>query len=427
MHDNSKTALKNAIRMIIEEITFNSQSGIQFGTNFSNCILTIRKELKAQKGKDFSFLFDLDICTIIYANLFPFIKNIPKDTPSNILKVILDLPSIETLTESIFNFLIQLPRVYSVRFNIPLFDGDKQFQHDDMVVHLSFKPTEETGLFNKLINKDLDKIPDKTNGLNCTIRGYCYNVQNDTFMPAFSLLKVIIQQGLSKQLFVKNKNYINTRFFENLSLSLSQRKGKNIPVLYVDIKDELDGNSLRSELPDHIGCFLDRLQINTDSNLICDKSEVEINLFFQVCRSLSCVNSQNIKSIRSAIEWAFDSYTNEEYDRSMAFLQVCFGLEALFTENGSDIKEEKASILSTLSIKCAYLISNTAAERKIIVDRIKQIYRLRSNLVHGRQNSLTSSEMELFFYGRKILEKSIAKEIELNSHELVGNNEKLST
>lgn len=95
----------------------------------------------------------------------------------------------------------------------------------------------------------------------------------------------------------------------------------------------------------------------------------------------------------------------------MSFLQVCFGLEALFTENGVDIKEEKASILSTLSLKCAYLISSTVEERKQNIDKIKEIYSLRSKLVHGRQNSLKRSEKDLLYYGRKILELSIEKKL----------------
>ncbi|WP_220387795.1 HEPN domain-containing protein, partial [Legionella sainthelensi] len=299
---------------------------------------------------------------------------------------------------------------YTICFAIPLFKGEQLFQFDRVSIHLSYEAPENIGLFNALINNSdpINRVS-SPDGLLCRAQGFCYNVNNDTFKQALSLLKVFIQQGLSKKLFIKNRNSINNRFS-----GLFSQNEKNIPIFYAYIKDELDGTTLKRELPDHLSCFLDKLKINTDNDSIRSRSHEEIEKFFQRCSSIAYAENQNIKSIKSAIEWAFDSYTYEEYDDSMSFLQVCFGLEALFTENGVDIKEEKASILSTLSLKCAYLISSTVEERKQNIDKIKEIYSLRSKLVHGRQNSLKRSEKDLLYYGRKILELSIEKEIKMN-------------
>lgn len=418
MHKNSRTSIRTKIESIISEMTWSPGLGIQFGTDADNKILGLLREL--QKDKNLCFLHQFDLYTIIYSKLFATTKHISTDTPFNTIQKILSPSALDELISKILDFLCQIPRAYNIRFDVPVFHGDKKFQIDNTVIYLSFKEKKEIEYLNSLMNtsdKSNNKTP-TTSGLSCDTKGYCSNTRNDTFKHALSMLKIVIQQGLAKKLFIKNDKYINKTFDGFLAQALSQNKGKNIPLFYAYITDKLDGTSIKCELPDHVNSFLDKLKINYDQDLIRENLETDINIFLQRCNSIANTKDQRSKSIRSAIEWAFDSYTYEELDNSMAFLQICFGLEALFTENGVDIKEEKASILSTLSIKCAYLISTTSEDRELLVKKIKEIYRLRSNLVHGRQNSLTLGQIELLWYGRKILELSIEKEIQMNINNL---------
>lgn len=410
MHNNSKLALKNKIKIIFEKINLNSKHQLSFDEDAYDHIEAILKELHKQKNKKTNFIYHLDIFTIIYNQLFTVIKTIPNSTLSNTLGNILDVPTIEELTNKTLDFLIQIPRTYSICFDIPLFKGDLLIQLENSSIYFSFEALVETNYLKSLMSIRPNNIHTIPSGLTCTAQGYCYNVKNDTFKQALSLLKIITQQGFFKKIFLKNINKKNAGY---LPKSLSN-EGKNIPLYYAHIKDELDGSTLKSELPDYVSCFLDKLKINSNHQFISNRLETELKKFFLSCNLIAYNEDRSVKSIKSAIEWTFDSYANEEYDNSMAFLQICFGLEALFTENEADAKEEKPSIISTLSIKCAYLIAKSIKERKLIVEKIKEIYRIRSNLVHGRQNSLTAQELNLFFYARNLLELSIDKEIEMN-------------
>ena len=65
----------------------------------------------------------------------------------------------------------------------------------------------------------------------------------------------------------------------------------------------------------------------------------------------------------------------------------------------------------TLADRCAYLISDDIKGRKTIKDSFKELYEVRSKLVHGNVTELNSDQTWYLRWGRNVLEYAISKEM----------------
>ncbi len=108
--------------------------------------------------------------------------------------------------------------------------------------------------------------------------------------------------------------------------------------------------------------------------------------------------------VRSAIEWAYEASTTD--NDTIAFIQVCIGLEAIL---GEDIGDE--SITSTLADRCAYLLGDDMQGRRTIRESFKEVYRRRSKLAHGRAIRLQPDELRYFKWAKSVLDLLISKEM----------------
>lgn len=395
MHANKVKSIKSKLRKIIDYCEVDQLVGIKIQLNGMNLFYELVADIK--KEKSLMSLSKSDIFSIFYKYLLEVKQDIELPATAKPLNEIIDKEKWNIQIEKIVDFLSSIPRNYTILFDIPLFYGRQKVEFEN----ISFDICSDTNSQNNSIgylNHLLSKKTEERSGLKLSTSGYCDNATSETFKQALSILKVIIQQGKYKKLFVKNKNHQGGL----LSSYLAQ---KNIPSFQAQIVDLINEQTYRIPLSDETCCFLERLIVNLDSEILLGNS---MSQFLKRCYLLTTSSNKGIKSIVSAIEWCFDSYTYEDRNDSMAFLQICFGLEALFTEN-----EENSSITNTLAIKCSYLISTTAEDRKINSDKIKEIYRVRSKLVHGVQNALTGDEIELLHYGRVMLEYAIAKEMKM--------------
>lgn len=123
-------------------------------------------------------------------------------------------------------------------------------------------------------------------------------------------------------------------------------------------------------------------------------------------------NHEDCARIKAAIEWSFDSLTAE--NETMAFLKVCIGLEALLGEN-----EAGPSLTEALSDRCAYLIATSIKNRRSIKDRFKEIYKIRSKIVHGAINHLDRDNLIQLEYAKIFLRSAIRKEMQYVMPQLI--------
>jgi hypothetical protein len=97
---------------------------------------------------------------------------------------------------------------------------------------------------------------------------------------------------------------------------------------------------------------------------------------------------KNVVSIRRALEWAFDAETDE--DPTTSFIKTCIGLEALLAD-----QEDGVGITSQLADRCAYVLHRTAVTRAETRTLVKNIYQLRSKIVHGNVTSISHQNANL--------------------------------
>jgi len=95
---------------------------------------------------------------------------------------------------------------------------------------------------------------------------------------------------------------------------------------------------------------------------------------------------ENVRSIRRALEWQFDAFTEE--DVTTRFIKTCIGLEALLAE------QNEMGITEQLADRCAFLLSKTSVERKTRREMMRSIYKLRSKIVHGAVTGLSHKDSQ---------------------------------
>ncbi|MBU8932465.1 MAG: hypothetical protein KOO62_00515 [candidate division Zixibacteria bacterium] len=126
-------------------------------------------------------------------------------------------------------------------------------------------------------------------------------------------------------------------------------------------------------------------------------------------------NPERARKLLLASQWLFDSLggTNE----LLSFVQAMVVLEILL---GSKTDSEATGLGALLRNRCAYLISKTHQQREDIQVMFKDIYDVRSKIVHSGKSNLNMRERELFTHLQRMCRRVIQEEVEL----LVGDERK---
>ena len=163
------------------------------------------------------------------------------------------------------------------------------------------------------------------------------------------------------------------------------------------------------DLPLDVSRLIEKLEFSTANktlNAAAEKNSLQTTLAEQLRLPALLATSTTPESsrVRAASEWCFDSYASES--QTLAFLQVCIGLEALFGEDS-----ESEALTKTLADRCAYLLGTSVKGRSSIRDNFRALYKARSKIAHGNALSLAASERGYMEWGRNVLEYAIAKEL----------------
>lgn len=154
-------------------------------------------------------------------------------------------------------------------------------------------------------------------------------------------------------------------------------------------------------LPLSISKYISSLEIKPNKN---KNPGVIINVISNTINHLIEDQSSEAKRIRMAIGWYMNSSYNE--DDTMAFLQICMGLEAIF---GDD--QDQGGLTKMLADRCAYLIGKNINQRRKIRDSFGKIYTIRSKIVHGVINRLSDDDKFMRNYAKGLLQAALKKEI----------------
>ncbi|MBI3584799.1 MAG: hypothetical protein HY096_12760 [Nitrospinae bacterium] len=350
---------------------------------------------------------------------------------SDDLKNIINAEGIENLSDKIIAYLESIPRKYFVYFELPSVKGigvkeinltddisfiEKLNENDFSEIKIPASGVGRMGLFDLYgsIRKEQLYIRIQTDGYTDG------TLDSSAIKKAYSRFKqVFLLAKLSKVL-------IETK--ETVTLGLGQVIGSYFNNPQVFVVDAMESNAEKNysiSLPKVVSDYVSKISINEnilkpneyelfvekfedkDALTPNDKAKILKNRFQHAVKLLQTSDEdENVKPIKTAIEWAFDSLTND--NETVAFIQACIGLEAIL---GDEEEEPQKSLQNKLADRCAYLLGKKFSERKKIKENLVKLYNTRSKLIHGRKAELDEEQRGFLKFSQSILSGIIWKEI----------------
>lgn len=402
MHVEREKAIKKKITELLSKTCLNSESNNFINDEFiSNCdaLYTLCK-----KEKEYSYLSHTDLIYIVLGEIIQQSDNYEK-------KQIKEKDLKTTITKNLMTLLLSLPIKYEIKLDIPIFYGNKDFTFNNIKISLSLEKIrpKKTGLLEDYLSQE-SKNKETSGGLTFKIEGYLGNKINQTFKTALSYIKLIIQRGISNQIIIISEKTSPFYLDDIPSVLYEKQDLKHIPHYALKFKPQNSDQYKKISLPDDLSIFFDKLELNLNDKKVHAELEKNSPDFLKntinEADELFYSTDENCRSIKSAIEWYIDACANEERNISISFLQICFGLEALFSDDSDLIRK-------TISLKCAYSIARSAKERIIFIDLIKDIYDLRCKIVHGSKLGIDDDHLSLYERGKLLLKISIDNELTL--------------
>lgn len=93
------------------------------------------------------------------------------------------------------------------------------------------------------------------------------------------------------------------------------------------------------------------------------------------------------KRLTDAIFWFGEGVTDDK--STMKFIKSCFALESLL------LRDPNEPVQNNISERLAFIIGTDLDGRRFVKKEMKKLYRLRSDIVHGRQDEVTEGELNL--------------------------------
>jgi len=377
--------------------------------SFNQHVDALSKEILKHKSE---WLSTIDVYTIYYDLVYEFISGSSDEGAkfTGLLSELTDEDGLEDLVDLLCNFYISIPRKYSIYFPLPKISKsiNTSLSLTDTVKFECFDNADnvpggyQRGLLHLSNKLNINKVY-----LKFHVKGYCNNrLENKAIRQALSSFKIIVQQGLFRGLF---------KIVEGQPAGLGLLGGLThyqIPksnVVSVDHTDNFQ-RVVSTELPIEISKLLDSIDLNwADEGVNTHFEEGKIDILIKGYLSLPALliesNEPESTRVKAAIEWCFDSTANE--NETLSFLQTCIGLESLL---GDD--ESNGNLTEMLADRCAYLISKDIKGRSEIKENFKNLYRVRSKLIHGVKATLEEDQKWYMNWGHHVLELSIMKEIQ---------------
>ena len=435
LHIEAKKVLKRYLENILSKSKL-SNGSVDFDENTYKEIYKYIGEAKKLKG---IWMRDTDLYGLIYKQTSDYLTENIKERwkTSGYLKDIIGDNGIKNLSDRIIAYLESIPRKYFVYFELPSVKG---------IGVKEINLTDDISLIEKVSEDDFSEIKIPMSSPSWLVRalggvgsygnysitkGQLYiriqtsgyadgTLESSAVKKAYSKIKQFILLAKIRDLLVeKEKNITN---FWGLS-GYPTEQGSPIFVVY---DKEPDTEKYLITLPKIVSEYISKVRIdedilkpdryellvenfeNKDALTPNDKVKILQKRFQYPIKLLKTPDTDaDTEPIKTAIEWAFDSLTND--NETVAFIQACIGLEAIL---GDDEKEEpQKSLQEKLADRCAYLLGKNFSERKNLRKNFIKLYQTRSKLIHGRKAELDKEHRGFLRFSQNILSRIIWKEI----------------
>lgn len=372
MHEKAKTKIKDTIREIFvtPEIVFIGGAGHYDFSLYE----VLANELNKRKVK---FKIDKLSCWIIFDRMK---KHHFKD------KSTADVQAINDFVDTLCSIYCETPMDYSIDFHFRNLKIDMEPIDYELV---SIRTAEDIG-FGLFADKEKYAI--------ASIKKSGYLSGN---YPG-SFIKSILQDLKIFIFLIKTINLIKPGK-TNLSSTLLQSMSGHADTIRVDcVNVKYPWMNSSVYISESVGKFLHNFIFNSEFEEVCIVEKINHSLL--LLNALIKDDSKEALRIRAAIDWLVQSEITD--DETMAFIQICIGLESIFGDDDSE-----GGLTTILSDRCAYLIGGKIQNRRHIKESFRKIYQVRSKIVHGVRNHLSEDESHLRHLAYSYLEQSILKEI----------------
>lgn len=299
----------------------------------------------------------------------------------------------DELIEFLYNAFLKYPSTYTVSFEFSELDLSENLKNKNIKLRKSRSPQLDLKLFGSR-QKTGSEVEFYGEGF------YSPYTKSD-FLKEYindlnTFLFFITEHGL-----VALKENVDD--LPELGLGLSGMYDKHLIKKYnATITDNnFPLETFSESLPLSISKYLSSLELKANQP---DNPEEIIDYISTIISHLIEDQSSEAKRIRMAIGWYMNSSYNE--DDTMAFLQICMGLEAIF---GDD--QDQGGLTKMLADRCAYLIGKNMTQRRKIKEGFGKIYTIRSKIVHGVINRLNEEDKSMRNYAKGLLQAALKREI----------------
>ena len=307
----------------------------------------------------------------------------------------LSVPEKDKLLNFVFDYFANVPFTYRVKIplnhlELPSYDEGSRLHIEHTIIASPIRGFGSTGA-------------SKTTTTNIYVpaKGFYSIYEKEYFMKEATLvLNVLFYALLENNIIKRNHNATLKNAIPSFPV-FSRKHQISIHTAYIQntaypLKED------EYSFPIPYAKYLSELEMNGD---ITNES-FHHKVLFCIQQASSLLDKETLESrnIVSAIDWCIQAEIN--LDQTMGFIQTCMGLEALLGDNSND-----AGLTLTLTDRCAYLIGKGMTERSEIKTQFKAIYQLRSKLVHGRINKISTQDRILCGRATSYLKRAIRKEL----------------
>jgi hypothetical protein len=287
------------------------------------------------------------------------------------LNEILNEKGIEKLCAEIIQELASIPKQYEIYFPLP------------SAPPITVKLSPHVRIIPDNRNSVIAGIAPVSSALVVSSRGYGSDKRNQTAVrEAISYVKVALAIGELYGTFIKSERQSLglLSFFE-----VETTKNETLHYAYVS---ESSGHKKENRVLLGLGLskYLNELTFKSDPSSKEFKKNIAqvvdmIHLMYEPAAE------ENIHSIRRALEWSFDAVIDE--DETTRFIKTCIGLEAAVSD-----QSEGMGITEQLADRTAFLLRKTPKAREQTRAIMRDIYKLRSKIVHGNLSGLSHTDVE---------------------------------
>jgi len=298
------------------------------------------------------------------------------------------------LAEYIVDRVIGLPYVYSIYYELPNFlvpDNNLDISYNVRLETLSDRFVKGESLASRLgIQLDTESC------FFCVeVNGYCdHDPSGETPQESLKIFKTFVERGKASDV-----------LWENFFLRFSSAKTASQYIYCHEHNSGAVRNIVRCSISKDVSEVLTSLQLMPKLADAVSANEIIANGMSDF-KKLTRSNDLSLARIVAACEWSFDA--DAEQIPAMKVVKACIGLESVYGDDNSE-----GGLTKSLSDRCGYSLATSVIERKVIMRRCRELYRLRSSIVHGVKRKLSSEDMDLLHFGMAVLTGSIGKEIEL--------------